>query len=282
MNLNESTALSTETGHARRKKPARSTDFGTVIGLGAGVVLVLASILMASDLAPFIDFASMVMVGGGAVCAALVSFPLQNILGVAAVLGNCFLTRADDPRGLIAELVRLAQIARREGVLALDAVAEQTVDPFVKQGIQMVVDGTDPEMIETVMMSDVEALEARHADGKALFDNVGRFAPSFGLIGTLVGLVVMLKNLQDPASIGPAMAVALLTTLYGALIANVIALPIAEKLGRRSREEVLLKMIVVRGVLAIQAGDNPRIVAQKLSTFLPLGMRRSMRVEKAA
>jgi chemotaxis protein MotA len=123
------------------------------------------------------------------------------------------------------------------------------------------------------MMNDLEAIEARHAEGKALFDNIGKFAPAFGMIGTLIGLVIMMKNMNDPNAIGPAMAVALLTTLYGALLANLFALPMAEKLGLRSREESLRKMIIIKGVMAIQSGDNPRIVEQKLKTFLPNRLR---------
>jgi len=146
----------------------------------------------------------------------------------------------------------------------------------------MAVDGTDPDLIETVMLSDLEAVEARHMEGKSLFDNIGRYAPAFGMIGTLVGLVIMLQNMSDPDSIGPAMAIALLTTFYGALLANLVALPLADKLGLRSREEMMLRMIVIKGVMAIQSGDNPRIVEQKLKTFLPNRLRVTAEAENQA
>src|SRR3990172_9248480 len=155
-------------------------DLGTIIGLVAGVVMLLGSILLASDIAPFIDYPSILMVGGGSVCAALVSFPIQNILAVARVIRNAFFTKCRDPREVIVEMVKYAEIARRDGTLALEAVTGRIEDPFIVSGIQMAVDGTDPNMIEAILMSDVEAIEVRHAEGKALFDNIGKYAPAFG------------------------------------------------------------------------------------------------------
>ena len=256
-------------------------DIGTIIGLLAGVTLVLGGILLASDIGPFIDYPSIVIVCGGSCAAAMVSFPLHHVMGIAGVLRKAIFLRAQDPKELIADLVKYAEIARRDGILALENVTAKITDPFLVQGIQMAVDGTDPELIESILMSDVEAVDARHSEGKALLDNIGKFAPAFGMIGTLVGLVIMLKNMSDPSTIGPAMAVALLTTLYGAMVSNVFALPLAEKLGRRSKEELLLKMIIIRGVMAIQSGDNPRIVEQKLRTFLPVSKRDAVQKEAA-
>ncbi len=257
-------------------------DIATIIGLITGTALLLWAIMGRSDLGTFMDASSVAIVMGGSVSAALVSFPIHNLLGVAKVVKNCFFAKAGDPRALIVEMVRYAEVARRDGILALENVTAAIKDPFVVSGIQMAVDGTDPDLIETIMMNDLEAVEARHAEGKALFDNIGKFAPAFGMIGTLVGLVIMLKNMNDPSAIGPAMAVALLTTLYGAVMANLFAMPMAEKLGLRSREEVLLKMIVIKGVMAIQSGDNPRIVEQKLKTFLPTRVRAAGSESKAA
>jgi len=257
-------------------------DIATIIGLLAGLGLVLASILMTSNLGAFIDVPSIIMVGGGSLCAALISFPIRHIAGVMKVLRNCFFDKACDPVALVRCMVKYAEIARRDGILSLERAVNDIDDPFIVQGLQLAVDGTNPALIESIMMSELEAVELRHSAGKALFDNIGRFAPAFGMIGTLVGLVVMLQNMNNPSAIGPAMAVALLTTLYGAVISNLIALPLAEKLGRRSTEELTLKMIVIRGVMAIQAGDNPRVVEQKLRTFLPNRMRDVMDREKAA
>ena len=250
-------------------------DIATVIGLIMGTGLLLWAIMGKSDLGAFADGGSVAIVFGGSISAVLVAFPVRNVLGTAKVLKNCLFSRSRDPVELIGSMVKYAEVARRDGILALENVTADIRDPFLVSGIQMAVDGTDPDLIESVMMNDLEAVEARHADGKSILETFGRFAPAFGMVGTLIGLVIMLQNMDDPNKIGPAMAVALLTTMYGAVAANLIALPLAEKLGLRSREESLIKMIVIRGVMAIQSGDNPRIVEQKLKTFLPDCMRAS-------
>ena len=248
-------------------------DIATSIGLLTGAGLLLWAILGKSDLAAFMDGGSVAIVLGGTVAALLVAFPVRNVLGAAKVLKMCFLTKVMNPTDLIGDMVRYAELARRDGILALENITNEIKDPFLVSGIQMAVDGTDPDLIENIMMNDLETIEGRHADGKAIFTTIGRYAPAFGMIGTLIGLVIMLGNMKDPSSIGPAMAVALLTTMYGAILANLVALPMADKLGLRSREEILLKLIMIKGVMAIQSGDNPRIVEQKLKTFLPNRMR---------
>jgi chemotaxis protein MotA len=257
-------------------------DIATIIGLISGTALLLWAIMSKTGLDTFVDGGSIAIVCGGSLSAALISFPIQNLLSVAKVVKNCFFSKARNPVTLIQELVQYAEVARRDGILALENVAGDIKDPFLVSGIQMAVDGTDPDLIETVMLSDLEAVEARHMEGKSLFDNIGRYAPAFGMIGTLVGLVIMLQNMSDPDSIGPAMAIALLTTFYGALLANLVALPLADKLGLRSREEMMLRMIVIKGVMAIQSGDNPRIVEQKLKTFLPNRLRVTAEAESQA
>lgn len=257
-------------------------DIATIIGLVSGTALMLWAIMGKSDLGAFIDGGSVAIVLGGATSAALISFPIKNLMSVLGIVKNCFFTKARDPRELIKDLVSYAEIARRDGILALENVTDDIKDPFLVAGIQMAVDGSDPDLIEAVMTNDLETIESRHAEGKALFENIGKYAPAFGMIGTLIGLVIMLQNMSDPSKIGPAMAVALLTTLYGALAANLVALPMADKLGLRSRQEMLLKMITIKGVMAIQSGDNPRIVEQKLKTFLPNRMRVSDGDEREA
>ena len=166
-------------------------------------------------------------------------------------------------------MVSFAEVARRDGILSLEAKLDEIDDKFIEQGIQMAVDGVDPELIEQVLENDLENLMERHETGKAILVSLGKYAPAFGMIGTLVGLVIMLQNMEDASKIGPGMAVALLTTMYGAIIANAIALPLADRLALRSSEEVLFKTVVIKGVMAIQSGDNPRVVEQKLRTFLP-------------
>ena len=244
-------------------------DIATIMGIILGIGVLLYGIVDAKGGGEFISPASFAITIGGAVAATIISLPLAKMKGAVGVVKKAFLTKAQAPQELIKKLVGFAEVARRDGILALENVASNIKDTFLVSGIQMAVDGTDPDLIQTIMMNDLEAVEARHTEGKALFDNIGKFAPAFGMIGTLIGLVIMLQNMNDPSKIGPAMAVALLTTLYGALLANLFALPMAEKLGLRSRQEILLRMIVIKGVMAIQSGDNPRIVEQKLKTFLP-------------
>ena len=248
-------------------------DISTIVGLIMGMGLISFAILSGSTVAAFVDGPSVMIVVGGAFAAALISFPLRKVLGVSKVVKNCFFTKPANPVELITDLVSYAEVARRDGILSLENMTKDIKDTFVVSGIQMAVDGTDPELIEQIMESELEAVADRHADGKALFDNIGKYAPAFGMIGTLVGLVKMLQSMDDPSSIGGSMAIALFTTLYGALLANLIALPLADKLGLRSEEELRMKSIVIRGVMAIQSGDNPRVVEQKLKSILPYKMR---------
>jgi chemotaxis protein MotA len=257
-------------------------DIATLIGFIAGMGLIIWAIMSKSDLGAFADGASVAIVLGGAVAAAMISFPLGNLMGVMRVLKNAFFAKPQSAMVLIKDLVSYAEVARRDGILSLENVVADVKDPFIVSGIQMAVDGTDPDLIQQIMTGELESIAARHETGKALFENLGKYAPAFGMIGTLIGLVVMLQNMADPSSIGPAMAVALLTTLYGSLLANLVALPLADKLGVRSEEEILLKAIIIRGVMAIQSGDNPRVVEQKLKSFLPHRLRQGEEARKAA
>ena len=254
-------------------------DIATIIGLIAGSGLIIWAMLSGSSLDAFLDYPSIAIVVGGSIAAALISFPLKSVFKIFVVIKHTLFTKSKDPKELIRELVHYAEVARRDGILSLENSTRDIDDQFLVSGIQMAVDGTDPELIEQIMLSELEAIEERHSDGKAIFDNVGKYAPAFGMIGTLIGLVKMLQSMEDPSKIGAGMAIALLTTLYGALMANLVALPLSEKLTRRSAEELLTKSIIVRGVMAIQSGDNPRVVEQKLKTFLPVSQRA---VEEAA
>lgn len=256
-------------------------DFGTLAGIAIAVVAITVSIILGGgDPIALINVPSILVVFGGTAGAILASYPLATILKVHTVVLKSVFGSDPDPQKTIKELVHFAEIARREGILSLENHVEDMEDPFIVRGIKMAVDGTDPELIRTILDTELEALIDRHAQGKSIMDTIGRVAPAFGMIGTLMGLIFMLQNMDDPSKIGPGMAVALITTLYGALIANIAAGPISEKLGARDTEEVLIKTIVIAGVMSIQSGDNPRVVESKLLTYLPPSKRAAM--EQAA
>lgn len=255
-------------------------DIATVAGLLLAVAMMAGSLLVMGmegkgsvNYASFIDPPAIMMVIGGGIGVGLVGFPLRNVLGLPKVLMKVFLHKPENLNHLIEQLVSLAEIARRDGLLALESKASQIEDPFIALGIQMAVDGTRPEVIEEVMRTEIASMTGRHREQKRILELVGRCGPAFGMIATLLGLVLMLGNLSDPDSIGPSMAVALIGTLYGALMANLVCIPFTEKLALRSHEESMAKEIILRGIMAIQSGDNPRTVQQKLNTYLPPKLR---------
>ena len=257
-------------------------DLGTVFGLIGTWVLILWAMMAGGGLAIFIDVPSLIMVGGGSVTVVFLCFPPAYVKNMVKTVKKGFFHKSESINKLIEDMVSYAEIARRDGILSLENVTKDLDDEFIVNGIQMAVDGTDPELIEQIMNNDLENLVERHSISKGVLDAIGKYAPAFGMIGTLVGLVIMLQNMDDPSKIGPGMAVALLTTMYGAIIANAFALPLSDRLSRRSGEEVLLKTIIIKGVMAIQSGDNPRIVEQKLKTFLPPSDRQSQESQEAA
>jgi len=249
-------------------------DIATVVGVVLGSTLIVAAILISkgATIMGFVDAPSFLMVVGGSISAVLICFPLKAVLSVFGVLRNVLFHRQENIADLIEQIVSLAETARRDGLLALENRLEEISNPFIVLGIQMAVDGTRPEVIEGIMRTEMDAVATRHRNGKNLMDQVGRFAPAFGMIGTLVGLIIMLGNMS-PETIGSGMAVALLTTLYGAVLANLYCLPMAEKLNYINQQELLLMEIIVRGIMGIQSGDNPRVIEQKLSTFIPPKLR---------
>lgn len=248
-------------------------DLGILFGLLGTWVLIVWALSASGSFKLFWDPASFILVVGGVCTTLFFCFPARHVRSLTRVAGKAFSSSPYSTERLIEDLVAYAEIARRDGILALEKVAEELEDQFMVRGLQMAVDGTDPELIEQIMNNELDHLVERHEVGKGMFEALGKYAPAFGMIGTLVGLVIMLQNMADPKLIGPGMALAMLTTLYGALIANAIALPMADRLGRRSAEEVLHKTIVVHGVMAIQRGDNPRVVERQLRTFLPASAR---------
>ncbi len=258
-------------------------DIGTVVGLVLAVAAVLTGIILGGgSLASLFDITSVLVVIVGTIGAVIISFPLAAVTGVHKVVKKALFGTPQDAKQIVTDMVRYAEVARREGILSLENLVPEMNDDFIIRGIKMAVDGTDPELIRTVMDTELEALMERHTRGKAILDAMGKYAPAFGMIGTLMGLIFMLQNMDDPSAIGPGMAVALITTLYGALIANCVALPLADKLSAKDAEEVLIKTIIVAGVMSIQSGDNPRVVESKLLTFLPPSERTEFEAEKEA
>ncbi|MCD6287993.1 MAG: MotA/TolQ/ExbB proton channel family protein [Candidatus Hydrogenedentes bacterium] len=246
-------------------------DIATIIGIVAGVTLVLMAII--SDIGLYINAPSMLIVVGGTMGATLMNFPLADVLGVFGTAKNAFLHKAKSPVEIISIIVDFATAARREGILALEARASEAGDPFLEKSVQLAVDGTAPELIKDILTTELAFLEERHSIGQGVFIAMGTFAPAFGMIGTLIGLIKMLSGMDDPSAIGPGMALALLTTLYGAIIANMFCMPIAGKLKVRTQMEMLIKEVIIEGILSIQSGDNPRVVEQKLMAFIPPSMR---------
>lgn len=251
-------------------------DKATLIGIISGFGLILGSILLGSGLGAFLDVPSALIVVGGTISATLIMERLENVVGAAKVAKNAFFTRQSRVSDTISVILRLSNLARREGMLALENEAVE--DPFLAKGIRMAVDGLSQEEISETLRAELVSMKDRHQRGQKLFRFMGTTAPSMGMIGTLIGLVQMLGSMDDPKKIGPAMAVALLTTLYGAIVANMFAIPIADKLQLRSAEERLAKSLIIDAVMAIQAGQNPRVVQDVLKNYLP----KSRRAEEAA
>ena len=234
-------------------------------------------IITSGDLASYIHIPSIIITLGGTLASTLTCFPIKDFANTMKVLKKAFAYKDNSPDDVIKEIINLANVARKEGLLALDEYAENLNDEFLKKGIMLIVDGTEPELVRNILETELVYLEERHSNGQKVFESAANFAPAFGMIGTLIGLINMLRTLDDPSTIGPNMSVALVTTFYGSVLANVIFLPLAQKLKRRNGREILVKELMVEGLLSIQAGENPRIIEEKLKTFIPPKMRKNYR-----
>ena len=258
-------------------------DLATIIGFVLAWGAFFGSVLMeGGDLGAMINPSAMVLVFGGTIGASMMSFPLSAITGVPAVIKHAFMSKHQDVAEVIKMLVGFAERARREGLLSLEDQSKDIDDDFLKKGIQLAIDGTDPELVREIMQTDIAFLGTRHHHGANLFATMGGFAPTLGVIGTVAGLVHMLANLSDPGSMGPSIAAAFIATLYGVSSANLLFLPLANKLKHVSSEEVLIREIMTEGILSIQAGDNPRIVEEKLKAFLAPKARKEIEAASAA
>ena len=243
-------------------------DLATIIGIIAGAIVVVVAIFMGGSLSQFIDVPSMMIVIGGGFAATLVRFPLAGI-AVAFVTGAkvAFTHKKIEPRTMIEEISELADIARKQGPLGLEGV--EVSDKTLAKGVQYIADGYDPEFIRESMERERDLYLERLEEGQRVFKALGDSAPAFGMIGTLVGLVQMLATMDDPSTIGPAMAIALLTTLYGALIANLVCLPIFEKLGAKAKVEEVNQTLIIDGIMQIRESKSPALIREMLIAYLP-------------
>jgi chemotaxis protein MotA len=257
----------------------KATAIGMLLLNGA---MIYSIVVAGASFSAFYDLPSIIMVVVGGIAAVVVSYPFGVVFNMFAVCKKAFFPSVPPIAPVITQLIEFAEIARRDGILALENKTQEIKDPFILMGVQMAIDGTDAEMMETILRSETDSMAVRHKVGKTVLETTARYAPAMGMIGTLIGLIIMLGNMSNPDAIGPGMAVALLTTLYGAYMANAFCLPVADKLGFYSRKELEVREIIIRGLMSIQSGDNPRVLEQKLLTFLPAKQRASIQRKKEA
>lgn len=244
-------------------------DVATVIGLILGIILVLGSIAVGGGgVEPFFNIPSLMITVGGTAAALLIHFPIKNVFGVFGVVKKCFTTALPSSTSIIEKFKDLAGTVRSQGMLALEEELQNVDDDFLKRGLELVIGGSSKEAVQYVLETEVTYIEQRHQTGKKILEAMAAAAPAFGMIGTLIGLVQMLRELDDPSQIGVGMATALLTTLYGALIANLFCIPLAGKLEARSQEEVMIRELMISGLTALVEGQSPRAIEERLHAFL--------------
>jgi chemotaxis protein MotA len=257
-------------------------DIATLVGIVLGLVMVVFGIISGGGMTAFkyfIDIPSVIITIGGSVSGTLASNKLSDFINGFKSISLAFKDDAKDPAETIKAIIDLSNVGRKEGLLALEEAANGIEDEFMKKGIMLVVDGTDPDLVRGILETDVMCLEERHKKTIGFWEKWAELGPAWGMIGTLVGLVIMLYNMEDASSIGPAMAVALLTTLYGSLVANWLCNPIATTLKDNNDREVTIRNITIEGLLSIQAGENPRVIEEKLKSFLAPSARDAMGTE---
>ena len=246
-------------------------DLATIIGIIGAMGFVLMAMVLGGDLGMFLNVPSILIVFFGTLFVVLSQFTIGQFFGAGKIAGKAFMFKTESPEAQIEKIVEMADAARKGGFLALEEA--EIENPFMQKGVNMLVDGHDVEVVRETMAKDISMTTERHEFGASIFKGMGDVAPAMGMIGTLIGLVAMLSNMDDPKSIGPAMAVALLTTLYGAVLANIVFNPIAEKLGLRSVEEKLNQSLILDGIIGIADGQNPRVIEGILKSYLAAGKR---------
>ena len=256
----------------------KQKDVLTPIGILLGLIMIVFGIFSSSgemrSFLAFIQLASILIVFGGVFAAIMINFNTDQVKSMGKVVKESFNKNNYNLEDLISLFEQLSERARREGLLSLENELEEVKDPFIRKGILLAIDGIEPEVIQDIMNAEVIAMEERHEKGRRILEKAGEYAPAWGMIGTLIGLILMLNDLNDPTTLGPQMAVALLTTFYGSVLANLIFIPMAGKLEAKTEEEVFIKQIVIEGVIGVQSGQNPRILKEKLTAFLSDDMRK--------
>jgi chemotaxis protein MotA len=243
-------------------------DLGTLLGIVSGFGLVIIAMSMGGGLGAFINAPSFMIVCGGTMGATLINYPISDVLGVIKVAKNAFFSEKVKTEKIMEMLIEMSKVSRREGILGLEKTLKDIKDPFFVKGMTLMIDGIEPAKLSELLNTEVEYIEERHRLGAEIFMTMGNFAPAMGMVGTLIGLVKMLMQMDDPSSIGPSMAVALITTFYGVILANLVFLPISGKLKTRSAKELAMKQLVMSGILSVQSGDNPRMLEQRLHSFV--------------
>ena len=253
-------------------------DLGTILGIVAGLSLISGAVVLGGSVSLFINVPGLMIVGGGTVAATLITFPIGDVARAFKAAWQVFMGARQDPNNLVRIMLRLTNLSRQQGLLALSNI--NTPNQFLQKAAQLIADGSDEEMIRNTLRIEIESLKHRHAIGQDVFKKMGTYSPAFGMLGTLIGLVQMLQKISDPSSLGPAMAVALLTTFYGSFMATLFFLPIAGKLKARTAQEVISLEIIFEGAISILDNNNPLVVYEKLSSFIAPSRRRKMSLKK--
>jgi len=253
-------------------------DIATIIGVLAGFAIIIGAIISGGSALIFFHVPSLLIVIGGMLCSVLIHFSLSQFLGIFGIVKNTFVNKSSSPSDLVQQMVNYAAINRRDGALALEQEMRKVENKFLGKGLQALVDGQEEGDIRDLMNMETLYMQQRHADGKKILEFMGASAPAFGMIGTLIGLVTMLQNLSSPDSLGAGMAVALITTFYGALVANLVFIPLAGKLGQYSKSESIAMEMTVEGICSIVKGDSPTIVREKMQAFVSSGKREEVKV----
>jgi len=248
-------------------------DIATILGVISAFGLMCIAISMGGGIQLFINIPALMIVVGGTLGATMINYPVKDVLGVFKVVKKALFAKKISVTELIKRFVTFAKKSRKEGILTLEDDIKDENDEFLRKGVQLAIDGLEPQEIGEILETEIDFVRSRHQLGAEIFTSMGTYSPALGMIGTLIGLVQMLQTMDDASKIGPAMAVALLTTFYGSIMANIVCLPIAGKLRTRSKEEVLTKEMAIQGIASLSNGDNPRILEQKLQAFIPPNQR---------